>query len=555
MTASIVEADLDQDRRDLGAVYTPNWLAEWLTQEVSQRFGFNPGTVLDPAAGEGALLEAAHERWPDASRIALDVNPLALEIISSSVTLKIESDAILSVWPERDRGSRLVLANPPWGAAMTPEYRKKLETGFKTARGQYDSYDVFLERIASELSCGDIAAVFLPDSFLLHQHTVTRELLAGSCTLHGVYRLGEGVFPSVNMGAMALVFSKGSAPTGHRVKYARLNAKDRATITDGSELYSKLGAVMQDLPQEDLVKPDHGSWVFDAKHNDVARTVRNISGPDAWKTWFVSGRGLEIGKNGDILICPACQFLRPFPRTPSLLECPNCQTPLSIHKNRLDLVRSAGIPPGNHWVPLAVGQDLHRHSLSPTRWIKSDVNGVDYKNELSSNRKPRLLVRKTGLGIHAAVEWKPTATTQTIYHFSPTEFAPDFAVAYAAGMLSSRVLMAWHISRSGDMEWRSHPYLTLSSIQSLPLPQPSPESARYKVAREIAENVKKSAEFSFLESSTDLRTEYLVAEMLGCGPELVDWAFETLSTATGSTYLAGLVNVSHGLNSTKNGSR
>ena len=542
MAAAQAAEDAVRHRKALGAVYTPGWLADWLVREVSERFGFFPDTVLDPAAGEGALLTAAHRRWPSADLIALDINPSALETVPSFVNQKIVADAVLSAWPKRKTGTRLVLANPPWGATMTRAYRKRLEPRFETARGQYDSYDLFLERIAKELGPGDVAAAFLPDSLLLHQHKATRDLVAENCTIHGIYRLGEGAFPGVFMSSMAIIFSKGSPPANHEVKYAQLRSVDRAAAINGAPLYPKISDVIQRVPQGDLVNSSHGSWAFDAEHNNVAKAVRNISGPDAWKVWFKPGRGLEIGKNGDLLVCPRCKHPRPIPRSVSApVSCTNCHAPLSISENRLDLVRSKTRPKGSQWVPLAVGHDLHRHELSPTRWIRAGVEGIDYKDELLADRPPRLLVRKTGLGIHAAVEWEPGATTQTIYHFSPIDSAPNFAVPYAAGMLSSRVLTAWHMSRSGDVEWRSHPYLTLSSIQSLPLPHVKAGTERYEIAQKIAQNVTQSKRPSFAASPADLETEYLVAEILGHGPALVDWALETLAKASGSSHLANLV--------------
>lgn len=543
MTTPTTEADLANYRKQLGAVYTPKWLAQWLAREVAQRFGYTPNIVLDPAAGEGALLDAAHEFWPKAARIAIDLDRSALETIDPTINLKVELDAVLSPWPLEHCNNRLVLANPPWGATMTQEYRKQLEQVFETARGQFDTYDVFIERITTELSTGDMAAIFLPESFFQKQHTLTRKFIANNCTLGGVYRLGEGVFPNVNMAAIALIFSKGTARNDHKVKIGKLRAQARSHITNATDLYSNLSESLQEVPQEELVGSHQGTWGFDTKYNGLAKDIRTSTGTDAWNKWFKTGRGLEIGKNGHLLICPTCLSVRSYPKAPSPFECRHCGTPLSPHDNSLELVSSATERPGNQWVRLAVGQDLHRHSLLPTRWVKLNVEGIDYKNETTQSRKQRLLVRKTGLGIHAAVEWEPTATTQTIYHFSPADTAPDFAVAYAAGMLSSRILTAWHIAASGDGEWRSHPYLTLSSIQSLPLPEPIPGSEQYDVALMIANNVRKSRTHSRHDQAIDLHNEYLVAKMLGNGPELVEWALEVLSKATGSTYLTNLADV------------
>jgi hypothetical protein len=133
-----------------------------------------------------------------------------------------------------------------------------------------------------------------------------------------------------------------------------------------------------------------------------------------------------------------------------------------------------------------VGRDVRRHQVQPSRWLLTGLAGISYKNaDVYSAEK--LLVRKTGLGLNAAVDLSGSHTNQVVFHFIPRPGEPDFLLDYVAGVLCSKVMLAVHLSRSGETEWRSHPYVTPKVLSALPVLVPQPATPSWTQAQAIAD--------------------------------------------------------------------
>lgn len=57
---------------------------------------------------------------------------------------------------------------------------------------------------------------------------------------------------------------------------------------------------------------------------------------------------------------------------------------------------------------------LHRYTCGTNHYIEKAVQGINYKAD-SLYSSPKLLVRKTGLGIYAAIDYSHEKTIQTVY--------------------------------------------------------------------------------------------------------------------------------------------
>ncbi len=67
--------------RRLDPFFTPPEVAKALVDSLSAN---SPAVVLDPAAGDGALLVAAEKRWPTATFIALDIDPSHVRLLRAT---------------------------------------------------------------------------------------------------------------------------------------------------------------------------------------------------------------------------------------------------------------------------------------------------------------------------------------------------------------------------------------------------------------------------------------------------------------------------------------
>lgn len=91
-----------------------------------------------------------------------------------------ESNAL--IW-ERDfqeiisaGGFDIVLGNPPWGSDLT-KWKDYIETKYDLAKGQYDSYELFIELSKRILKKNGIWGFVIPDSIFLPEHQRLREFL------------------------------------------------------------------------------------------------------------------------------------------------------------------------------------------------------------------------------------------------------------------------------------------------------------------------------------------------------------------------------------------
>ena len=124
-------------------------------------------------------------------------------IVSDSLASSFNIDAFLGTEPQE----RVFLGNPPWGAEVLLD-KPSLST-FNLAKGQYDSYDLFMERITQCVRSGDMFGYIVPDNILqLPQHTPLRELILKHYQIESLVKLGEGVFEDVFRAAVAFIFTR-----------------------------------------------------------------------------------------------------------------------------------------------------------------------------------------------------------------------------------------------------------------------------------------------------------------------------------------------------------
>lgn len=522
----------DEDRAYLGAVYTPGALATWVAYMLAEYAPAGIQTVMDPACGNGALLRAAAEYIPGIKQlVGIDISTDAVDSLRTGVgaaASSILADTLALTGGELPHADA-VITNPPWGGVL-PRSRGELRAaGFELAKGQVDSWDLFVEWSVKHLPQGTTVAAILPDALFAPEHTDTRRLLVRSTQLKVVARLGEGWFPGVYRGVAVVVYTVGAGNDSNLVRCVRLPHEARKRVLAGSQDLAEAAARVEELALQ-------GQWLNDpdvplspSVHSRESPRVGAIETHGGnWLSWVEPGRGIEMGKAGLLIRCCRCGHHFPRPKA----EPGPCKVCGSADRWReVDAVTFAKRPPGNEWAPLIVGEDVRRYEAVPSRWVRLGLPGVNYK--LSSlYAQPKLLVRKTGLGLQAAVDRTASYTTQVVFHFLPRACCPPFALDYLQGVLCSRVLLAYHLRRSGETEWRSHPYVTPKTLARLPIPTPSPGTDQWHQAQAIAEA---SAEARRAPASkrepADLVVEELVAGLFHLNEQMCYWVSEVLGSA------------------------
>lgn len=494
-----------------GAVYTPPGLARWVALRLLGALPAGPLTVADLACGRGALLNAVADSRRGVRLVGVDIDRDDLRIAAAALpgARWIEADA-LTLSAEVGPFDGIIL-NPPWGVSL-PHGRDELRAlGYTLAQGQFDSANLFVELALSMLRPQGVAAFILPDSIFFPEHVRLRRLLLEQTQALLVARLGEGFFRDVFRGTGVVIVRRGKPAPDHDVECLRLAVEDRRAILAGErDLDAVATAQSHRVPQTRFAR----SWDLDisvrSEHAGFVNKLRSHRAP--WSQSFNSGRGVELSKSGRVVRCPACGHAWPLPRVDRTLECRACRsTSASDTLPVKTLVRPlAEAEPG--WAPLIAGVDVQRYRCVPTHAIRVGVPGINYKSD-DVPRGERVLVRKTGVGLRTALTNSPAYTTQVVFHYTPLGDAPPFLAAYVQGVLSSRVMLAYHLLDSGESEWRSHPYVTQKVIGNLPVPDLGLEPELHEQAEAIARAARAYSRAP--SEAADLAVETLVAQLFG----------------------------------------
>lgn len=524
-------------RRSQGAFYTPAELAFWVAGlALENQTALNP-LIVDFGCGDGELLVAAASLSPTSRLFGIDVDPIAVKRASLRLPLGsvIKTNDILAPlqlnrqvvladsWLDEMGGAAdVVILNPPWGAVQTTTRAELLAAGLDTATGQYDTYDLFCELALKILKPGGTFAFIVPDSILLPEHKPLRKILLAH-ELSVIARLGEGIFQNVFRGCVVISGKNQPPNENHSVECLRLTKENRLSAFSGTSFAALREQKAHFVPQIRFAGDPEFKFDLDVTVDDLTvNKVRSLGA--SWTNRVHSRRGVEISKHGRVLMCADCGTSRPLPKADHAL-CLNCGQ-LLLRKRENSVVAEKPTGSGN-WQRLIVGEDVLRYSAIPSRWIKCDVRGINYKQKAPTGT-PRILIRKTGVGINAALDLSGAYTNQVVFEYTTNTAPADFSyLHYILGVLNSRVLFAYHLKSAGEIEWRSHPYVTQNTLASLPVPEPARGSPMWKQAREIASAV----EDHLRTGEQDLRIEALVAGLYGLEKADLIWTMNVIDSA------------------------
>ena len=130
-----------RQRRSLGAVYTPAKIVDAMVEWIAANE--QPARVVDPGAGSGRFILRAGRTFPDASLVAVELDPLAALVCRANLTaagLDHRAQVIVDDYRQTDLGScngaTAFVGNPPYVRhhQIEPHWKQWLTTT-ATARG------------------------------------------------------------------------------------------------------------------------------------------------------------------------------------------------------------------------------------------------------------------------------------------------------------------------------------------------------------------------------------------------------------------------------------
>lgn len=560
---SPVESYTKEYRKLNGVFYSPTFLAEYLSKKIVKYLGCrNIATIIDPACGDSILLrsfanellETPNKNLPKIFGVDKDINAIvsstskfADKSLKKFIANFINTDGLFPVkgknsiegWTELRKdlksknGFDIAVSNPPWGAELNGYDPITLNFNFALAKGQFDIFDLFVEVILNNLNENGIYGLILPDSVFSQEQARFRYLLSKNTTIHLIARLGEKIFPGINRACVIIVGEKAKPKSNHQVDCFRLssNYKKRVMANELS-LEEVEKELIHNVPQSRFLENDNCVFDIDLK-SDEQKTFDKIQTDSLSINQFVKNtRGAEISKKGVVCQCPKCNHWMPYPKSKQP-KCNNCNTALSIDsvvKEKI-ILNHNGV--GN--IKLKVGEDLFRFTSVSKSWINTLKEGINYK-DLSIYDGDKILVRKTGVGITASMDYENAVTNQVVYILKlKTAVENKLSLEFVLAVLNSRAMTYYLIKKFGENEWKSHPYLTQTMLINLPFPKidfNSPDAKKLisRVTEIVRSEVSKSKEKNIAKSN-DVFIERVVAHFFNLNQTDYKAIFETLSTS------------------------
>lgn len=570
--------------KENGIFFTPDNLSNYVawkiinyisetTKKTNLKQLFNHLKVIDPACGDGNLLVSIKETMENFSEFkinspekifyGIDINKKLIlkskeRIFRNKnfqhnflVTNALLPNGNLNTWRSwqdlktefgAQKGFDILIANPPWGADLTC-YKDKLKQNFSLALGQYDSYDLFIELALYIVKHGGYLAFIIPDSLFNKEKSSLRKILLQKTEILLIARLGEKIFKKINRGCAVIIARKKKPSKNNSTVCFRLTKQTREQINNSRITFIDAEKVLSHkVKQYRFYKNSDYLFNIDLNSNEE-KAIRILQDQYTFGKIANSARGIELSKNGKVVKCNKCMLWLPYPCSKEPI-CPHCSSSLNLTKLERDIIikdfkfcKSA--------VPLIVGENISRYALSINKYVLLDRNGVNYK-DYKIYKGPKILVRKTGVGIVASIDYTNSMTNQVVYILKLKETCPkNITIELLLAILNSRVLYYFLIKNHGEIEWRSHPYLTQSQILNFPLPKLIFSSSYNVTIQRITKLIRCSLKKSYaIPKNIDAKIEQLIAELFGLSEKDYEIIFNTIYKSEELLPVKALKNIS-----------
>jgi len=428
-------------------------------------------------------------------------------------------------------GFNVVIGNPPWGADLSV-YKDYLESNYDLAKGQYDSYELFIELSKRVLREGGCFGFVIPDSIFYPEHEQLREFLATQTQIEHIIKLGEGFFEGVFRSCVILIFKKHEPAVNHKVLCAILMKEDRKKILSGeSDLDSLVKEKAILIPQKRF--QENNEYAFDISRSveDDEIMKRMEDNIIEWEIFSDSARGVEFSQSGIVLQCPNC-FKWDVPPAKrkgkyKTKKCKHCNFEYEFEEalKTDNIVQDDKV--NDNYAPFITGESVNRYYIKELKYLDINKDGINYKNlELYSS--PKLMVRKTGVGIYATIDYNNSYVPQVVYFFKLKEKLPEnlkqLKLEYILGLINSRLMLFYYYKKFGELEWKSFPYVTQKTIMQLPIKKIDFNDEKQKrlhdgISKAVNELINKSEDGN-VDEKIDYEIEDMVMQLYDIEPKM-----------------------------------
>ncbi len=539
---TIIEKSTDTTlRKENGSVYTPQRLADFVATKLIHYFnGSNkdrsknkPITVIDPACGDGELLLSFKSQYPNTSKLklfGLDIDKRAIMHAKKRFSKQeapsfINTNGLCPFNKTNDNGwitvkkrfsvsnqFDCVIANPPWGA-KTDSYKHLIdESNFKLNVGQTDSSDLFIESSLKLIKAGGLIAFIIPDSLFYHERQPLRKFLLSNTNIKFIGRFGEKIFKDVNRACAVIICQKTDSPSNGKVDCFRLPPDEKKLIMSGHMTFHEAeNKLSHPVNQNRFLKNNGHSFNIDLNTSLENTFNKIVSSSNSLSNYLSSTRGIELSKRGKVYQCKSCALWFPLPKN-ELTTCKNCKTDNLILHCKVDNIIHTEKSKGRK--SLLVGEHIKRYISSPSLWIDMNREGINYKSD-KIYQAPKIVIRKTGIGISSSIDYTNSYTNQVVYIFRPIPTSINLPLEFYLAVINSRLVFFYTTMMNGENEWKSHPYVTQTQVLNIPVPDlTNIDNKQLKIIKKLSLELKNCLlDGKKISNKLDAKLEMMVANI------------------------------------------
>ncbi|MFX1420001.1 MAG: Eco57I restriction-modification methylase domain-containing protein [Promethearchaeota archaeon] len=519
-----------EEKKKLGEFYTPISVVNYILDAVgyNNKNDIENKKIIDISCGSGSFIVQAVsrliERWKiklnieelsgisvnNAKKIienirdiviGLDINPIAVILCQVNIQLnlfeifniirKSEKDYIFpkfkifnlsalefSISEDYD----FVVGNPPYlFIRAIPQDQRSIinKKNFETNVGQYDYYQIFMELGIKLLKNHGNFGYIVPDSLLaLSNRKVIRKYIYNNTKIKELYNTGPKFEDPIVSNIIVILQKEKSIAVRENnqilIKMAGLDGlKSKLILQKHIEDWNY--DFLIHLIKEDILILRH----LNTKFSKLGELMNQ-------KHYEISlSRGVELGKEGEIIYCKKCEKYLPLPKKE--LKCSQCNSKLSknfieniIHK-RINSKKKQDFQPYIY--------SIERYKIKEYRYIDISKKGINYK-DLEIYRD-RIIIRQMSQNnkICATYDKGLSFTSQSFYNLKIRNTpALEFNNYYLLGIINSSLLSYFFIKSFGSYK-KLFPRILIEKIKNLPIIVPITNEEKQN-AKKIIEIVK-----------------------------------------------------------------
>ncbi len=377
-----------------------------------------------------------------------------------------------------DKNFDFVVGNPPYLFIrnIPKEHRNIIEKSkLKTIHGQYDYYQIFLEKGINLLKEGGKLGYIIPDSILaLSNRSIIREYIYNMTKIKEIYYTGPK-FDDPIVSNIILILQKEI--------FKKNREKNLINIKIGNNENEIVQKTLEEWNYKFLINLKEEDQFIINKLSKNFPTIEDLIELIEFK--ILLGRGVEIGKDGRVIYCENCKKYIPLPR--SELRCKSCNN--FLDRNTIEGIVVDLIPNNIKDQFCKFIYAINRYKIKDSKFIKKDLAGINYKDY--NFYEDRIIIRQLSQDnlICATYEEGLSMTSQSFYNLKIVESSiPEFNNFYLLGVLNSQLISYYFIKSFGSYK-KLFPRILIEKIKNLPIKIPKTTNDK-KIAIEIMENVK-----------------------------------------------------------------